>query len=93
MINAVEYAFPEKRTGALILLTFELDGADWELAFSDNGVGKGEASAIAATELGTNIIEALAKQLDARIEIGTSAAGLSVSVMRSTFTSHLPKAA
>ena len=93
VINAVKYAFPEKRTGALILVTFELDGADWKLAVSDNGVGKGEASAIGATGLGTKIIEALAKQIDARIEIGTSAAGLSVSVARSTSTSHLPKAA
>jgi len=93
VINAVKYAFPEKRTGALILATFELDGADWKLVVSDNGVGKDAASAIGATGLGTNIVNALAKQLDARIETGTSAGGTSVSVTRATFRSSTPKAA
>ena len=93
VINAVKYAFPNKRTGALILVNFEFDGADWKLVVSDNGVGKGDANVIGATGLGTNIIKALSEQLDARIEITTSAAGMIVSIMRTAYPSILPKAA
>lgn len=93
VLNALKYAFPEKRSGALILVTFEFDGEDWKLMVSDNGVGKGKAVAIGTTGLGTTIVEALAKQLDARIEIGTSAAGMSVSVTCATVPSRIPKAA
>lgn len=93
VINAVKYAFPEKRTGALILVNFEFNDAGWKLVVSDNGVGRSDASAIGDTGLGTNIIKALAEQLDARIETGTSAAGMSVSVMRSALPSIMPKAA
>lgn len=93
VINAVKYAFPKKRTSAWILTTFELDGADWKLVVSDNGVGKGAASAIGATGLGTNIVKALAKQLDAQIETATSAAGTSIAVTRSTYPTSMPKAA
>ena len=92
VINAVKYAFPEKRTGALILVNFEFNDAGWKLVISDNGVGRSDASAIGDTGLGTNIIKALAEQLDARIETRTSAAGMSVSVMRSAFPSIMPKA-
>jgi chemotaxis protein methyltransferase CheR len=92
-MNAVKYAFPEKRTGALILVIFEFDGADWKLVVSDNGVGKSDAIAIHATGLGTNIIKALATQLDARIETATSAAEMSIFVMRTAFPSIMPKAA
>ena len=93
VINAVKYAFPEKRTGALILVNFEFNDAGWKLVVSDNGVGRSDASDIGDTGLGTNIIKALAEQLDARIETGTSAAGMSVSITCTAFPSIMPKAA
>ena len=93
VINAVKYAFPEKRTGALIIVSFKFDSSDWKLMVSDNGVGKCKTSAIGATGMGTNIIKALAEQLGARIETGTSAAGIIVSVTHTALPSIMPKAA
>lgn len=93
VINAIKYAFPENCTGALILVTYEIDEGDWKLTVSDNGVGKGDDDKVGVSGLGTNIVKALAKQLDAKIETITSDAGLSVALIRATFTSRLPKAA
>ena len=93
VINAVKYAFPEKRTGALIIVRFKFDSSDWKLMIADNGVGKSKPSAIGATGMGTNIIKALAEQLGARIATRTSAAGMIVSVMHTALPSIMPKAA
>ena len=93
VINAIKYAFPEKRTGAMILITYETNDADWKLTVSDNGVGKDNTGKAGGTGLGTNIVKALAQQLDATIDTTTSDAGMSISITRATFTSRLPKAA
>lgn len=94
-INAIKYAFPTEKPDALILVTYEVDGADWKLIVSDNGVGKGAGSPAPARGggLGTTIVEALAKQLGARVEIDSSEAGLKVCITRATFTSRMPQAA
>ena len=31
VLNAIKYAFPDPKTGALILVTYETDDGDWEL--------------------------------------------------------------
>lgn len=94
VINAIKYAFPGGKADALILVTYEIDAADWKLVVSDNGIGKGEGDAAAkGGGLGTTIVKALAKQLDARLETSSEAGGLSVSVTRATFTSRMPQAA
>ena len=43
--------------------------------------------------LGTTIIEALAKQLDARVEVSMDPHGTTVSITHAPFTSRLPAAA
>ncbi|TGR16720.1 sensor histidine kinase, partial [Mesorhizobium sp. M8A.F.Ca.ET.197.01.1.1] len=68
VLNAIKYAFPKKRTGARIQVSYETAGSDWKLTVSDNGVGK-IANDVPATGLGTAIVEALVKQLEARVEI------------------------
>lgn len=93
VINAIKYAFPVTRIGATILVTYEIDGGDWKLTVSDNGIGKATGPDAGATGLGTNIVKALAKQLGATIETESSGAGMSIAVTRATFTSHMPKAA
>ncbi|MFA1625744.1 sensor histidine kinase [Rhizobium mongolense] len=94
VINAVKYAFPVARADAVILVTYEIRGADWKLIVSDNGVGK-QADGAAETSggLGTAIVQALAKQLDARVDVVSSPSGTSVSVTRATFTSQLQRGA
>jgi chemotaxis protein methyltransferase CheR len=95
IMNAIKYAFPKSRAAARIRVTFEKAKSDWKLTVSDNGVGRANhEESKAATGLGTALIGALAKQLDAQIsETSSSGKGLTVSVTRSTFESSLPVAA
>jgi chemotaxis protein methyltransferase CheR len=93
IINAIKYAFPTARAGARILVTFEFDEADWKLSVSDNGSGRNQAAATGSCGLGTAIVAALAKQLNAQIHEVSSASGLRVEITHATFASHLPIAA
>lgn len=94
VINAIKYAFPLNRDSALVLVTYEIDGDDWKLTVSDNGVGKPTGDVPAANGgLGTIIVKALVSQLDAKLAIESSPTGVSVSITRATFTSNMPKAA
>jgi len=70
VINAIKYAFPVPRTDAHVEIRYQGTEKDWFLVVSDNGVGKPEMAASATGGgLGTAIVEALVKQLDARMEI------------------------
>jgi chemotaxis protein methyltransferase CheR len=67
---------------------------DWKLTVADNGVGRnGTEEPNGSTGLGTALIGALAKQLNAQVSEISSHKGLTVSVTRSTFESFLPVAA
>ena len=80
VINAIKYAFPEPRGDALILVRFESAGEGWMLTVVDNGVGAAESALPPAHGgLGTAIVEALVKQLDARMQV-RSADGMDVSI-------------
>jgi two-component sensor histidine kinase len=94
IMNAIKYAFPKERPSARIRVTFEKAKSDWKLSVSDNGVGRfhKEHSTI-STGLGTALIGALAKQLNAQISETSSPKGLTVHVTRSTFESRLLVAA
>jgi chemotaxis protein methyltransferase CheR len=96
VINALKYAFRTRKADALILVTYEVNAKDWTLIVADNGSGKdtvldGETASASKDGLGTTIVKALAKQLDARMELASSPSGLSVSVTRATFTSRKPQ--
>ena len=94
VINALKYAFPQDKAGSLVMVTYESKGDDWKLIVSDNGVGKSASDAVeTAGGLGTVIVQALVKQLGARMDVVSSPAGLSVAVTRATFASNMPQAA
>jgi len=94
IMNAIKYAFPKRRASARIRVTFEMAKSDWKLAVADNGVGRtGKDQVKASTGLGTALIGALAKQLNAQITETSSPKGLTVEVTRSTFESVLSVAA
>jgi chemotaxis protein methyltransferase CheR len=93
IINAIKYAFPTARAGAQILVTFEFDGSDWRLTVADNGTGRNAAAGTSSSGLGTAIVAALAKQLQAQIHEVSNASGLRVEVTHATFASRLPIAA
>lgn len=92
-INAVKYGFPEDRPDGRIVVSYEVDGSNWKLVVSDNGIGKSDAGGtLAEGGLGTSLVKALAQQLDAQIEVVSTSRGTRVSVTRATFTSRLPHA-
>jgi two-component sensor histidine kinase len=79
VINALKHAFPEERSG-MILVDYRSHGEDWKLSVSDDGVGTPEKMADAKPGLGTSIVEALANQLDATVETEGGHPGTIVSV-------------
>jgi PAS domain S-box-containing protein len=94
IMNAIKYAFPKTRASARIRVTFEKAKSDWKLTVSDNGVGRVHSEdSKTSTGLGTALIGALAKQLDAQISETSTKKGLIVEVTRATFESLLPRAA
>jgi PAS domain S-box-containing protein len=94
IINAIKYAFPKHRSSARIRVTFEMAKSDWKLTVADNGVGgNAQEEPGTSTGLGTALIAALAKQLNAQITETSTPNGLTVEVTRSTFESLLPVAA
>ncbi len=68
VINALKHAFPGGRPGK-IMVDYGSAGADWTLAVSDDGVGMPMPAGTAKPGLGTNIVQALANQLDASITV------------------------
>ena len=95
VINAVKYAFPTQKPDALVHVTYESQGDNWKLIVSDNGVGAAATAAVGSAPggLGTIIVKALVQQLDARMDVVSVPAGMSVSITRATFESRLPQAA
>jgi hypothetical protein len=68
VLNALKHAFPDGREGK-VLVAYDVAGSSWRLTVSDNGIGRPDDDAPKTVPgLGTNLIEALAKQLDARVE-------------------------
>ncbi len=61
------------------LVRYDTDGNDWRLSISDSGIGRRDLHQAAHPGLGTSIVEALARQLYARV-IGPQ--GTMVSIIR-----------
>jgi two-component sensor histidine kinase len=81
VINALKHAFPEERAGK-ITVDYRSEGPTWTLSVEDDGVGMPRGKAPAATPgLGTSLVEALARQLQATIEVADRNPGTTVSVV------------
>jgi chemotaxis protein methyltransferase CheR len=88
VINALKHAFPTDRPAGLIVVSYEVDETNWRLSVSDNGIGRSEACLDGATPgLGTSIVQALARQLDGRLQISPALPGTSVSITHGLFSS------
>jgi PAS domain S-box-containing protein len=82
VINAIKHAFPGDRKDSIVVVAYDLAAPNWRLSVSDNGIGRPEGELNRTIPgLGTTIVEALAKQLDARIEIVTNTHGRTVSII------------
>ena len=77
-----------------IVVTYEVTGTDWKLSIADNGMGKPKTgSDIPKVGLGTSIVNALANQLDARVDVVTGQGGTIVSIIHAAATLPMPRAA
>lgn len=86
VINSLKHAFNETTKGGEITVAYDVSGTDWRLAVSDNGSGKPDGVfAQPKTGLGTGVVKALAKQLNANVETLSGALGTKVSVTHATF--------
>lgn len=79
VINALKHAFPDGRRGDIVV-DYQSAGSDWTLSVADDGVGIVTGGAPAKGGLGSTIVEVLARQLDARVEI-SGAPGAKVSIV------------
>jgi two-component sensor histidine kinase len=80
VINALKHAFPDERPGK-ITVNYHSQGPNWTLCVDDDGVGMPHGDTVATPGLGTSIVEALARQLDARITVAERRPGTAVSVI------------
>src|SRR6202035_5860197 len=73
VLNAVKHAFPDDKSDRQIAVGFDVAGSNWKLSVADNGIGAPVGVlAQEKTGLGTSIINALAQQLEARVEVLSS---------------------
>jgi two-component sensor histidine kinase len=83
VINALKHAFPFDKKGAIVV-SYEVGkaaGGGWKLSVSDNGIGI-TPDPKRKEGLGTTIVQSLARQLGATMEIQTSPQGTTVSIGR-----------
>jgi two-component sensor histidine kinase len=83
VINAFKYAFVGERAAGQLVVTYEAVDTGWRLVVSDNGVGTPQAhlgSPRTTSGLGTIIVEALARQLGARVDTVANSQGTTVSI-------------
>ena len=85
VINALKHAFPGLRHGKIVV-GYQSHGPNWTMSVSDNGVGMPSEPGAAKSGLGTNIVEALARQLQARVEVDDIKPGTMVSIVHTQLT-------
>ena len=86
VINSLKHAFDATTKDGEIKVSYDVSGTDWQLAVVDNGSGKPDGVfAQPKTGLGTGVVKALARQLDAQVATVSGASGTKVSVTHATF--------
>ncbi|WP_158914114.1 sensor histidine kinase [Caulobacter sp. S45] len=78
VINALKHAFPDGRPGK-ITVDYNFHGPNWILCVRDDGVGMSLGTPLRAG-LGTSIVQALAGQLNASVEVTPKHPGTQVSI-------------
>ena len=93
VMNALKHAFPREKQDAAIVVSYKVAETDWKLTISDNGIGKADPSTGQNKPgLGTSLVQALSKQLDARLDIVSDSHGTAVSITHATFKPKRAKA-
>jgi two-component sensor histidine kinase len=94
VMNALKHAFPSEDMKGRINIAYDVDGTNWKLSVADNGIGKPDGVfAQPKTGLGTGIINALAHELNAKVETLSGSDGTIVSITHATFATTVTRAA
>ncbi len=91
VINALKHAFPEGRPGK-IKVDYQSAAGDWTLSVEDNGVGMAPGPGDVTPGLGTSLVEALSRQLHARVNVLGANPGTRVEIIheQSSGDANLP---
>jgi chemotaxis protein methyltransferase CheR len=94
VINALKHAFSQGEADGRVVVGYQAAGKAWRLSVSDSGGGK-TPDIVAGSKpgLGTSIVEALASQLEARVETRSGKQGTQVSITHGLFPNRLTEAA
>lgn len=68
VINALKHAFPADRAGKIVV-RYRSDSTGWILSIEDDGIGMPVDRSTAHVGLGTSLVAALARQMNALIEV------------------------
>lgn len=96
VINALKHAYPVDR-GGTIKVGYVTNGRGWSLNVEDDGVGMHlkDKPPVAVAGLGTSIVEALARQLQAKVSLSEADPGTCISIRHedpeSTDAEPMPK--
>jgi PAS domain S-box-containing protein len=81
VINALKHAFPGRNQAGSIAVDYRATGEGWTLTVGDDGVGMAEGEGAMKPGLGTGIVEALSRQLDAVVKVTNQAPGTKVAIV------------
>ena len=90
VINALKHAFPGQQRQGKISVDYHSKGPKWTLSIGDNGIGMPKGEDAHKPGLGTGIVEALTKQLNAEIEVLENHPGTLVRVNALSATQERP---
>ena len=79
VINALKHAFGDTGEGKIVV-DYHSHGPNWTLSVGDDGVGMPDEPTKATAGLGSSIVEALARQLNARVQVSARSPGTLVSI-------------
>jgi two-component sensor histidine kinase len=88
VINALKHAFSAGMSGR-ITVGYSTHGPNWTLSVSDNGIGMPVGDTV-KPGLGTSIVEALASQLEADVQVSNAHPGTAVAIVHSRISSVQP---
>jgi two-component sensor histidine kinase len=81
VINALKHAFPGRNRRGAITVSYRATGKAWALSVTDDGVGMPKDEDDRVPGLGTSIVAALARQLEAIVTVGDAKPGTIIHVV------------